>query len=36
MSLDEQRKIGVILGSGGGARDSEEQYRSGTPDASNR
>jgi 3-oxoacyl-[acyl-carrier-protein] synthase II len=28
MSLDEQRKIGVILGSGGGAQEfSEEQYR---------
>src|SRR6266704_3127529 len=28
MSLDEQRKLGVILGSGGGAQEfSEEQYR---------
>src|ERR1700756_1060699 len=28
MSLEEQRKIGVILGSGGGAQEfSEEQYR---------
>src|SRR6516225_6826657 len=28
MSLDEQRKIGVMLGSGGGAQEfSEEQYR---------